>query len=315
MRTISILEAGPLATIQDRGRFGFRDRGVPVSGAMDQQALVVGNLLVGNDVGAAAIEVTLGGFRAEFLCATHFAVTGSDQAPRLNHAPIANWTCQHASKGDVLSLDYARFGLRSYLAVAGGIAVPEMMGSRSTYLRGGFGGHQGRALQKGDILPLGENFGKPIFAFHAGLIPPYSEQPTLRVVPGPQDDYVTTKGMETFLSSLYEVTTRLDRMGVALAGPLIELRRGADIISDGTCAGAVQVHGNQQPTILAADCQTVGGYVKIATVISTDLPLLAQLAAGAKVHFASIDLLQTREIYLKNQFRLRNFHECHGNAR
>ena len=281
---------------------------------MDQQALVVGNLLVGNDVGAAAIEITLGGFKAEFLGDVHFAVTGADQAPRLNHGPIANWTCQWAKAGDVLSLDYARFGLRSYLAVAGGIAVPEIMGSRSTYLRGGFGGYQGRALKEGDILPLGETFGKPIPAFPAGLILPYAEQPTLRVIPGPQDDYVTAEGIETFLSSLYEVTTRLDRMGIALSGPLIELRRGADIISDGTCAGAVQVHGNQQPTILAADCQTVGGYVKIATVIATDLSLLAQLAAGAKVRFASIDLLQAREINLKNQFLLRNFYERHGNA-
>jgi len=314
LRAISILEAGPLATIQDRGRFGFRDRGVPVSGAMDQQALMVGNLLVGNEVGAAAIEITLGGFKAEFLGDAHFAVTGADQAPRLNHGPIANWTCHCAKAGDVLHLDYARFGLRSYLAVAGGMDVPEIMGSRSTYLRGGFGGYQGRALKKGDILPLGETFGKPILALPAGLIPPYAEQPTLRVIPGPQDDYVTVQGMETFLSSLYEVTTRLDRMGIALSGPLIELRRGADIISDGTCAGAVQVHGNQQPTILAADCQTVGGYVKIATVISTDLPLLAQLPAGAKVRFASIDLLKAREIYLKNQFLLRSFYERHGNA-
>jgi biotin-dependent carboxylase-like uncharacterized protein len=315
LRAISIFEAGSLATIQDRGRFGFRDRGVPVSGAMDQQALMVGNLLVGNEAGAAAIEITLGGFKTEFLSDVHFAVTGADQEPRLNDGPVVNWTCQWAKAGDVLSLDYARLGLRSYLAVAGGMAVPEIMGSRSTYLRGGFGGYQGRALKKGDIVHLGETFGKPIFAFPAGLIPLYSEQPTLRVIPGPQDDYVTAEGMETMLSGLYEVTTRLDRMGIALAGPLIELRRGADIISDGTCAGAVQVHGNQQPTILAADCQTVGGYVKIAAVIAADLPLLAQLDAGAKVRFASIDLMQAREIYLKNQYLLRSFYERYGNAR
>jgi biotin-dependent carboxylase-like uncharacterized protein len=300
--------------IQDRGRFGFRDRGVPVCGAMDQQALMVGNLLVGNDVGAAAIEITLGGFKAEFLSEVQFAVTGSDQVPRLNHDLIANWTCHFAAKGDILSLCYAQSGVRSYLALSDGVDVPVVMGSRSTYLRGGFGGYLGRALKKGDILHLGDTSGKPILAFPSGLIPPYSDQPTLRVVPGPQDDYVTGKGMESFLSSLYEVTTRADRMGISLSGPLIELAGGADIISDGTCAGAVQVHGNQQPTILAADCQTVGGYVKIATVISADLPLLAQLPAGARLRFEIIDLLQARETYLKNQFLLRSFYERHGNA-
>ena len=314
MKAIRILETGPLATIQDRGRFGFRDRGVPVSGAMDQQAPMLGNLLVGNDVGAASIEITLGGFKAEFLSEVQFAVTGSDQAPRFNDAPIANWTCHGAKKGDVLNLDYAQSGLRSYLALSGGVEVPVVMGSRSTYLRGGFGGYQGRALKDGDILHLGDISGRPIFVFPTGLIPLYSDQPTLRVTPGPQDDYVTAKGMESFLSGQYEVTTRADRMGISLSGPLIELRKGADIISDGACAGAVQVHGNQQPTILGADCQTVGGYVKIATVISTDLPLLAQLPAGAKVHFRGIDLWPAREIYLKNQFQLRSFYERHGIA-
>jgi biotin-dependent carboxylase-like uncharacterized protein len=315
LRAIRILKAGPLATIQDRGRFGFRDRGVPVSGAMDLQAQILGNLLVGNDVGAASIEITLGGFITEFLKEVHFAVTGSDQAPRLNHDPIANWTCHTAKKGDVLSLDYAQSGLRSYLALSGGVEVPVVMGSRSTYLRGGFGGYQGRALKEGDILHVGGASGKPILTLPSGLIPPYSDQPTLRVIPGPQDDSVTVKGMETFLSAHYEVTPRADRMGISLAGPLIELGRGVDIISDGTCAGAIQVHGNLQPTILAADCQTTGGYLKIATVISTDLPQLAQLRPGARVSFKNIDLLEAREIFVKNQFQLRSFYERHGIAR
>jgi biotin-dependent carboxylase-like uncharacterized protein len=314
LRTIGILEAGPLATIQDQGRFGFRDRGVPVSGAMDVQALEVGNLLVGNDAGAAAVEITLGGFKAEFLCDARFAVTGADQAPTLNGVPVLNWACHPAAKGDVLHLDYALSGMRACLALSGGVDVPEVMGSRSTYLRGGFGGHQGRALRKGDVLMLGNTAGKPIFAFPAGLVPPYSDGPTLRVIPGPQDDHVTEEGMERFLGSIYEVTARADRMGISLSGPLIELAGGADIISDGTCAGAVQVHGNQQPTVLAADGQTTGGYVKIATVISADLPLLAQISAGAAVRFAAIGLLQAREIYLKNRYQLRSFYERYGSA-
>lgn len=314
MRAIGILEAGPLAMIQDRGRFGFRDRGVPVSGAMDQQSLAVGNLLVGNDAGAAAIEITLGGLKAEFLCDAHFAVTGADQAPVLNGVSISNWTCHSAKKGDVLRLDYARSGMRACLAVSGGVDVPEVMGSRSTYLLGGFGGYQGRALRKGDLLPLGKTAGKPIFTFPEGLVPPYSDRPTLRVIPGPQDDYVTEAGMDSFLSGVYEVTARADRMGISLSGPLIELAGGADIISDGTCSGAVQVHGNQQPTVLAADSQTTGGYVKIATVISADLPLLAQLSPEAPVHFAAVGLFEAREIHLKNRYQLRSFYERYGSA-
>lgn len=314
MRAIGIVEAGPLATIQDLGRFGFRDRGVPVSGAMDRQALVVGNLLVGNDPGAAAIEITLGGFKAEFLCDAHFAVTGAEHAPTLNGVPVSSWACHAAGRGDSLHLDYARSGLRSCLAVSGGVAVPEIMGSRSTYLRGGFGGHGGRPLRKGDILPLGNVVGKPIFAFPSGLIPPYSDRPTVRIIPGPQDDRVTEEGMQCFLSGLYEVTARSDRMGIGLSGPPIGLARGADIVSDGTCAGAIQVSGNRQPTVLAADCQTTGGYVKIATVISTDLPLLAQLPVGAGIRFTAVGMLQAREVYLKNQYQLRSFYDRYGIA-
>jgi biotin-dependent carboxylase-like uncharacterized protein len=289
--------------------------GVPLSGAIDQQAFTVGNLLVGNDLGAASIEITLGGFEAEFLGEVHFAVTGSDQAPRVNGEPIASWTYHVAGKGDILSLGYARSGLRSYLVLSGGVDVPVVMGSRSTYLRAGFGGYEGRALKKGDIVRLGDPTGKPFCGFPSGLIPAYSDEPTLRVILGPQDDYVTARGMETFLSGRYEVSSRGDRMGISLSGPVIEFSRGADIISDGTCPGAVQVHGDRQPTILGADCQTVGGYVKIATVISADLPLVAQLPPGSRTRFKEIDLLGAREIYMKNQFKLRSLYERHGNTR
>jgi biotin-dependent carboxylase-like uncharacterized protein len=288
--------------------------GVPVSGAMDQQAFMVGNLLVGNGLGAASIEITLGGFKAEFLGEACFVVTGSDQAPRLNQAPIENWKCHFAGRGDILSLGYARSGLRSYLALSGGVQVPVIMVSRSTYLRGAFGGFEGRALKEEDILCLGDTYDDPILVFPSGLIPPYSDEPTLRVIRGPQDDHVTAEGMEEFLSGAFEVTTRADRMGIGLSGPLIELRKGADIISDGTCTGAVQVHGNGQLTILGADCQTVGGYVKIATVISTDLPLLGQVSAGVKVRFEEIALLEARELYMRNQFQLRSLYERNRRA-
>ncbi len=297
---------------------------------MDLQALRVGNLLVGNDDAQAAIEITMGGFWAEFCCDASFALSGAARGAYLNVNPISSWKAHQAKDGDVLTIEDTSFadgygrcpssllkgrgefsagggGLRIYLAIAGGIDLPLVMGSRSTYLRGGFGGLDGRRLLTGDSLPLGRPIGKARETpAPAELIPNYSLQPVLRAIPGPQDDRVSDAGKSTFFSQLYEVTLRADRMGVALAGPPLKLTGGADIISDGTCPGAVQVDGNLQPTILAADCQTTGGYVKIATVISADLPLVAQLAPGDRVSFEEISLWQAREIYLRNEYLIRS---------
>lgn len=281
---------------------------------MDRQALRIGNILAGNREGAAGLEITLGGFRAVFLCNLDFAVTGADQNPRLNDQSISNSVCYSAGRGDVLGLDYARSGCRSYLVVAGGIEVPLVMDSRSTYLRGGFGGHRGRALQKGDILHCGKRMGKPVSHIPYVLVPPYRRNPVLRVIPGPQDDFIREEGLAAFFAGEYEVTARADRMGCALNGPKIEHRTGADIISDGIIAGAVQVPGSGQPTILLADCQTTGGYVKIATVISLDLPLLAQSMPGSRVRFQAIGLLEAREIHVKQEYTFRRFCESIRNT-
>ncbi len=333
MRSISVFEPGPLATVQDRGRFGFRALGVPLSGAMDTQALRVANLLVGNRDGQAGVEITMGGFSAQFRCDTGFALSGAARMAYLNGDPVPFWQAHQAKDGDVLSIEDMSFedgyirrlpspwkvrvefprvgaGLRVYLAVSGGIDLPPVMGSRSTYLPGGFGGLDGRRLLPGDALPLGPPVGKALKKpAPAGLIPRYSFQPVLRAILGPQDDRVLDEGKSTFFSQLYEVTLRAGRMGIALAGPPLKLTGGADIISDGTCPGAVQVDGYLQPTILAADSQTAGGYVKIATVISTDLPLVAQLAPGDRVGFEEISLWQAREIYLRNEYLIRTLLE------
>ncbi len=303
MRSIRILEPGPLATVQDRGRFGYRSRGVPVSGAMDLQAFRIANLLVGNPQTAAGIEITVGGFRAEFRCSAHFAVTGQEPGAFLNGRRVASWHSHPTREGDVLFVD-GTGGLRTCLCISGGINVAPVMDSRSTYVRGGFGGLDGRPLRAGDRLPLGIG-GAKLKSAPAELVPQYSREPVLRAVPGPQDDFISPAGMKDFFSNRYEVSARADRMGIALSGPVLELPMGADIISDGTCPGAVQVHGNGRPTILAADCQTTGGYVKIATVISADLPLVAQLSPGDRVRFEAIDLWRAREIYLRNEYLIR----------
>ncbi len=311
MRSILIAKPGPLSTIQDRGRYGYRSWGVPQCGAMDSQALRVGNLLVGNSRGAAGIEITMGGFHVEFQCSTHFALTGDLSGALLNGTHIDSWRAHPAKRGDFLVIDNSdtlHTGLRTYLSISGGIEVPEVMNSRSTYLRGEFGGTGGRALRSGDELPLGTPAGPPEdFPAPSACIPSYSPEPVLRVVPGPQDDRISPNGGEVFYSEPYLVTERADRMGIALSGPVIDLPCGADIISDGTCPGAVQVHGNGQPTILGADCQTTGGYIKICVVISTDLPLVAQLVPGSRVRFTQVDLWQAREIYMQNEYLVRNF--------
>ena len=307
MRSIRIIEPGPLATVQDRGRFGYRSWGVPLSGAMDLQALRIANLLAGNEDGAAAVEITMGGFRAEFQSEAHFALCGAGGDAILNGTRVDLWLAYRARKGEILQVDSSSGGLRIYLAVSGGIDLPPVMESRSTYLRGGFGGFNGRALHAGDVLPVGSPAGKAKDApAPPELIPCYSNSATLRAIPGPQDDRVSRDGKATFFSQWFTVTTRADRMGIALSGPPLELPGGADIISDGACPGAVQVHGNAQPTILAMDCQTAGGYVKIATVISSDLPLVAQFAPGDRVRFEEIGLWQARELYMRNEFLIRS---------
>ncbi|MHC1725811.1 MAG: biotin-dependent carboxyltransferase family protein [Syntrophobacteraceae bacterium] len=310
MRSIRIIDPGPFAAVQDRGRYGYRSMGVPLSGAMDLQALRVGNLLVGNGEGAAAVEIAMGGYRAEFQCSACLALTGAARQAHLNGKTISFWQTYSAKKGDLLEVDSTGPGLRTYFSVSGGIDVPPVMESRSTYVRGGFGGLDGRALRAGDLLPLGTTCGEAKkYPAPPALIPQYSAEPGLRVVPGPQDERVSLRGKSVFFSAWFEVTPRADRMGIALSGPAVELSRGADIISDGACPGAVQVHGNGQPTILVADCQTAGGYVKIATVISADLPLVAQLVPGNRVRFEEVNLWQAREFYIKNEFLIRSFQQ------
>jgi biotin-dependent carboxylase-like uncharacterized protein len=311
LKAFRILEPGPLATIQDLGRWGHRDRGVPLSGAMDPQALQIANGLVGNDRGLAAVEITWGGLKAELAADLFFAVTGAALDITLNEEPVPLWTTCRGSRGDILTFGFASTGLRSYLAVAGGIDVPLVMGSRSTYMRGKFGGFMGRALARGDMLEAGQapELRPPIRRASSRLIPPYSDQPTLRVVLGPQEDHITAEGVEIFLSEPYGVTDRCDRMGIMLQGPEVTHRHGPDIVSDGTIPGSIQVPGSGQPMLLGADCQTTGGYVKIATLIGADLPLAAQLAPGARVRFEALSLLEAREIYLKREYQLRRFCE------
>ena len=299
---LEVLEGGMLTTVQDLGRYGYQRYGVPVAGAMDPFALRAANMLVGNDSGEAAFEITIVGptLRATESCL--IAVAGADLSLRVNNWSLPPWMSIFVRKGWVIEFGERKMGCRAYLAVAGGIDVPIVMGSKSTYLRGGFGGFEGRALKKGDIISTGPvSFHLPSLAgkeFPRHRIPKYSDTPEVHVVLGPQDDYFSEEGIAIFLSSEYRVGATSDRMGYRLQGPEIAHKGRADIISDGIALGSVQVPADRQPIVMMADHQTTGGYPKIATVISADIPLLAQCVPGdSTVTFKAITVEEAQARY------------------
>ena len=291
MDVIEVIDGGFLTTVQDLGRYGYQRYGVPVSGAADPFALRVANRLAGNSEDAAGLEFTLVGPRLRVQATTVMALAGADLSPRIDGQPAALWEPLVAPVGATLSFGDARDGVRGYLAVHGGISVPKVLGSRSTYVRSRLGGFDGRPLQAGDRLPVpGERPASHIEARRCphGDIPRYGHTHVLRVVLGPQDSAFTENGIRTFLSSTYVVSGQSDRIGYRLQGPVIEHATSPDIVSDGIPYGAVQVAGDGMPIVLLVDRGTTGGYTKIATVISVDLPRLAQAAAGDIVAFQPV---------------------------
>lgn len=279
---IEILRAGPLATVQDLGRRVWRDRAFSSCGALDDVALQAGNLLLGNAPNAAGLEFTLGGAALRFHADGWIALTGTDTEANLDGRPLRpGWRCA-VRAGQRLDLAAPRERMRSYVTVAGGIAVPEALGSRSTDLKAGFGGLDGRALRDGDRLPVGPAGRLPQRT--AGLCLP-DWTPAVRVLPGPEYADFDVASREALLNSDWTVTPQSNRMGYRLAGPLLQRERGEELASHGVLPGVVQVPPSGQPIVLLADAQTTGGYPKIAIVIRTDLWKLAQLRLGATLRF------------------------------
>ena len=298
IETLEIKEPGLLTTVQDLGRYGYQRFGVPVSGAMDTFSLKTGNLLLGNDEGAAGLEMTVLGPRVRFLAETWIAITGANLSPALDGEPIPRWTAVKVPADCDLSFQGASDGMRSYLAVAGGIDVPVIMGSRSTYVKAALGGLEGRALKAGDVLRVLEPGFEPV---ERGLpehlsAPVYGHNHEIRVVLGPQDRAFTADGTKTFLGSVYTVSIQSDRMGYRLEGPAIESADGPDIVSDGIPFGAVQIPGNGRPIILLADRGTTGGYAKIATVVSSDLGRLSQAMPGDTITFKNVTVEESHRL-------------------
>lgn len=290
---ILVHRSGLFTTIQDLGRYGYQRYGVSVSGAMDRTALRIGNRIVGNPDGEAGLEVTLQGPELEFATGGVIAVTGADLSPTLNGHSIPMWYAVPVRGGDLLQFGPRRQGSRAYVCVNGGFDVPKVFGSRSTDARAGIGGLDGRRISKGDHLYFGEAAGRrPTFIARELPIPArpaYLAAPTLRVVLGPQVERFSEKTVRLFFSSRYVVSTDSDRMGFRLNGAPVPHRRSSlEWISDATAAGTIQVPADQRPILLMADCQTTGGYPKIASVTTVDMAHAGQLAPGDWVGFTLI---------------------------
>ncbi len=325
---LRIVNPGILTTVQDAGRFGHQAAGFSVSGPMDADALYTANILVNNPPELACLEMTFLGVTAVFDRRTWFAVTGADMGPKLNGRPIEAYRAQEARPGDRLELGPAVNGKYTYLAVAGGIDVPVVMGSRSTNLKCGIGGFCGRKLAPGDDLPLcvtgkfldnhyKKHLPAPLVRNHTekqagqseiipksdGTVRNHTDGGTvvLRAVPGPQAHFFTDRGLQDFTSQTFILSPESDRMGARLSGKPIEAKRGVDIISDAIAPGSVQIPASGSPIVMLADRQTTGGYAKIATVVSPDLPRLAQCLPGDGVRFRFVSVEEANALFRRHQ--------------
>ncbi len=286
-----IHKPGLYTTVQDNGRYGYQRFGMPVAGVMDPYAYHLANQLVGNTNGEACLETTLLGPEIEFTASCVIALTGADMSPCLNGEPVQRYAVLTITAGDRLTCSAAKYGCRMYIAVAGGIDVPKVMNSRSTYVRASTGGLDGRTLKTGDRLPIGKQTAPPMKCpVPHDCIPQYARSTEIRIVPGPEAPRFTFEGICAFLTSEYTVTAESDRMGYRLNGPVITHRTNADIISAGIAPGTIQIPGNGQPIILLADRQTTGGYTRIAQVITVDLSVIAQMKPGDTLRFREVSL-------------------------
>lgn len=289
---IEILDAPLPASFQDGGRPGYRHLGVPLSGALDAEWLALANSLVGNSRSTVALEIRLRGPRLRATRPLILALAGEFSA-RIEDAAgqsraAGNWRSLALAENEILDTGFLKSGI-GYLAVHGGFDLPAVLGSRSTYARAGLGGIEGRAIKAGDCLKVGA--GAPPILRRLPQPPRLTDGP-LRVIAGPQRDYFTDAAWAAFLGAEFSVSREADRMGLRLDGPRLARTRGTDIISDAVTPGAIQVPGDGRPIVLLADCQTVGGYPKIATVIAADLPRLGHALPGQVLRFADVSLEQ-----------------------
>ncbi|MFM9927170.1 biotin-dependent carboxyltransferase family protein [Variovorax sp. H27-G14] len=314
---IVIRKPGLLASVQDLGRHGHRELGICPGGALDVLSLTLANRLVGNADGAAGLELTMGGCELQFDTDTRIALTGDDFSASLDGVPL--WPCWSVSvaAGQTLKLSGAnapgakKVGLRSWLAVAGGIDVAPVLGSRSTDLKAGFGGHEGRALRKGDRLPLGASRlsaaqrERRAFGVRGPDGGTGTDEPdgaiALRVLPGPEFELFTLAAREQLWAERWRITPQSNRMGSRLAGAELKRKRSGDMLSSGVIPGTLQVPPSGQPIILMGDAQTTGGYPRIGVVIRADLWKLAQAPLNGRLRLVQVDPTQALAAWAAQQ--------------
>jgi len=307
--SLEILEVNGFATIQDAGCIGWRKFGVPASGAMDWFAFRAANLLAGNAPTCPAIEIGMGGIVLRALRDCVISVTGAGYALSIYIWDFPLWSSYYVRGGWTIRLDKLDSGMWAYLAVSGGVQTPPTLGSASTYLRGPFGGFDGRRLQSGDVLNAGTP-SRPLTELAARTLPEsarpaYDDNPTLDVIMGPQEKYFTDESAAKFMSHEYTVSNTSDRMGYRLEGAPLTHRLETELLSEGMTMGAIQVPSGGQPIVMMADCPTTGGYPKIGTIVSADLPLLAQCAPGkSKIRFRKTTVAKAQRKYREMMGRL-----------
>jgi antagonist of KipI len=300
--SLEVLEINGLATVQDSGRRGWRRFGVPASGPMDAFAFCAANALANNPLECAAIEVGLGDITFQAMQDCIISATGVGYQLSIYIWEFPLWSSFFVRAGWKISFTKIDDGMWVYLAVTGGIQAQPILGSRSTYLRGAFGGFKSRQLQAGDIIKT-DNYSHAFTELAArtlseGARPAYTQTPILDVIMGPQTKYFTDESIETFLSSEYSVSLTSDRMGYRLEGPALTLRNKTELISEGMTFGAIQVPSNGRPIAMMADCPTTGGYPKIGTVASADLPLLVQCVPNkSKIRFRETTVAKVQKKY------------------
>lgn len=311
--TLHVVKPGMLTTVQDLGRWGYQRYGVIVGGALDADAFRTANLLVGNEEHCAALEMTLVGPTLRFDADALIALCGADMSGTTEQRPLPMNRPVWVRRGTTLTCAAATAGCRTYLAIAGGIDVPVVLGSRSTYLRAALGGLGGRSLKAGDELTVGRqsdqalrtiaalnpSAARPFAATTWSLGPIWSVYAPrrARILAGSELEWFTADGRQRVVTEEFEVSPKSDRMGLRLQGPPLELVQPRELISAGVCAGTLQVPASGQPILLLADCATTGGYPKIAHVVTVDLPLVAQLRPGERLRFQMVSVEDAQRLW------------------
>lgn len=319
--SIKILKPGLLTTVQDLGRYGYQRQGVVVGGAMDKIALRMANLLVGNDENTAALELCMQGPEIQFEKDTVIALAGADLTASINGKPVRLWRPVLVMAGSILRFGKPTYGNYAYLAVAGGIKVPAVMGSRSTYTRAGIGGLEGRGLRGGDSLDICETsetskqllsdllvhqhkefcFTEALWSPDPELLPVYEANPVLRATGNLEYNWFSENSRDYIWTEKFKLLPQSDRMGFRLQGATLALGEEREMLSTAVSFGTVQVPPQGHPIILMADAQTTGGYPRIIQVITADLPKLAQVQPGGVITFEDISLEEAQQLYYQQE--------------